>query len=229
MKSVFILCAGNGERLKPLTDHTPKPLIPIKDKPILSYIFSSLPDQIEDIFLVIQEKHLELYEKFLKENIIDKKIKILFQEADKKGTYYALMAGADYIKNEDNFLVLNGDDIFLKEDLEELIKIKSPSYGLSYKTLNERYRTCDLDETNKTITSFRHQNIDEHNKPVLCFSGAYTLTKDFIDYEPIYVGDEAGIPHTLFASGVTVYYLILKHWFQINTMEDLKNAEIGLS
>ena len=34
----IILCGGRGERLRPLTDTIPKPLIPIKGKPILHHI-----------------------------------------------------------------------------------------------------------------------------------------------------------------------------------------------
>lgn len=37
---VLILCGGKGERLKPLTESVPKPLIKIKDRPILSYLIS---------------------------------------------------------------------------------------------------------------------------------------------------------------------------------------------
>lgn len=39
---VLLLCGGKGERLKPLTDSIPKPLIPIKGKPILLYLISHL-------------------------------------------------------------------------------------------------------------------------------------------------------------------------------------------
>ena len=35
---VLILCGGKGERLKPLTENVPKPLIKIKGRPILSYL-----------------------------------------------------------------------------------------------------------------------------------------------------------------------------------------------
>jgi len=40
--SVVILCGGKGERLHPITNDIPKPLIKIKDKPILSYIIEHL-------------------------------------------------------------------------------------------------------------------------------------------------------------------------------------------
>lgn len=39
---VLLLCGGKGERLKPLTDSIPKPLIPIKGKPIVYYLIAHL-------------------------------------------------------------------------------------------------------------------------------------------------------------------------------------------
>ncbi|MES2930953.1 MAG: NDP-sugar synthase [Patescibacteria group bacterium] len=228
MKTI-ILCAGDGERLKPATDTIPKPLLLINDRPILSYTFSALPDTINDIVLVIQEKHKLFFEHFL-ETLPEHKdqIRFVFQDMTKKGTYHALLSAKSHWENEDSFLVINGDDIFLKQDLTDLITLKAPTYGLSYKKVNKRYRTCDLDQKNHRILSFRRLKADEKNQIVPCFSGAYTLTKDFLSYKPSYVEGEAGIPHTLFSSGVTVSYLILTTWLQINTPEDLEQARLSL-
>lgn len=228
MKAV-ILCAGDGERLKPLTETVPKPLILINDKPILLYIISSLPNEIDEIFIIIKEKHQNLFKQFLINFKINLNIKFLFQDENKKGTYFALMTAKDFLLKEDKFLVLNGDDIFLKEDIENLFRMSAPAYGLSFKKLEKRYRTCDLDTLNHKIISFRKQTNVEVNKELPCFSGSFTLTSDFLTYKPVYYDNtEAGIPHTLFANCGDVFYVFLKEWLQINTKEDLEIARYVL-
>ena len=40
--TAIILCGGQGQRLRPLTNETPKPLIEIKNKPVIYYIIEHL-------------------------------------------------------------------------------------------------------------------------------------------------------------------------------------------
>jgi MurNAc alpha-1-phosphate uridylyltransferase len=61
----MILAAGKGERMRPLTDHTPKPLLKVNGKPLIQYMVERLQRAgFRD--LVVNVSHLgEQIEKFL--------------------------------------------------------------------------------------------------------------------------------------------------------------------
>ena len=40
--TLLILCGGKGERLRPLTESIPKPLVPLRGRPILSYLLEHI-------------------------------------------------------------------------------------------------------------------------------------------------------------------------------------------
>ena len=52
IKTAMLLAAGYGTRLKPLTDHTPKPLVPVAGRPMIEYALDKLRDYgIEEIVI----------------------------------------------------------------------------------------------------------------------------------------------------------------------------------
>jgi MurNAc alpha-1-phosphate uridylyltransferase len=58
IETAMVLAAGYGTRLRPLTDHTPKPLVPVAGKPMVEYALERLRDYgVSDV--VINVSHLK--------------------------------------------------------------------------------------------------------------------------------------------------------------------------
>lgn len=119
IKKAVILAAGKGERLFPLTETKPKPLLPIANKPLIFYQIETLRKMgIEEILIIIS-RFGEMWKKSLKE----------FKEAIKferdrlvKGTASALLSAKKFV--DDYFLVVYGDLFFEMRNFEKLIKRK---------------------------------------------------------------------------------------------------------
>ena len=66
--TAIILCGGKGERLRPLTNKTPKPMIKIKGQPILFYIIEQLKNQGIRKFKIATGYKSHIISNYLKKN-----------------------------------------------------------------------------------------------------------------------------------------------------------------
>jgi len=117
MKAV-ILAAGEGVRMRPLTDQKPKPMIEILGKPLLHHIFDALPDEVNEVILVIGYLGSQIKDYF-GENFGRISIKYIEQK-EKLGTGHALHLCKDLLGNG-RFFMLYADDLQSKEDLTKCL------------------------------------------------------------------------------------------------------------
>lgn len=120
-----IICAGKGTRMRPLTEHTPKPLIEVCGKPLLQHIAEALPDEIDELVLVVGYLQEQIRE-FCGAEYFGKRVQYAQQENFSGGTGDALMCAKELVQGK--FLFLNGDDIYGHESLAMIVKEDSAMF-----------------------------------------------------------------------------------------------------
>jgi UDP-N-acetylglucosamine diphosphorylase / glucose-1-phosphate thymidylyltransferase / UDP-N-acetylgalactosamine diphosphorylase / glucosamine-1-phosphate N-acetyltransferase / galactosamine-1-phosphate N-acetyltransferase len=216
-----ILAAGYGLRLRPHTEHMPKGLVNIQGKPLLSHTLATLPCEVSEIFIVTGYLGNQIQSFF---GTAYQGIPISYTTQDPiNGTGSALLTVKEKLRGK--FLVLNGDDLYDKEDIHKLSKENFAM--LCYKArkkpgneivVNELGNLQDITAAENTKTSYQ----------VNC--GAYVLNENFFT-EPLAEIDVRGkteysLPHTLLAGTKTfpVKIITASYWLPIGTPEELAEA-----
>lgn len=103
-----VLAAGEGVRLRPLTRHRPKPMLPAANKPILAYVFDGLIEAgVTDITVVVGYGRSRVQDHF-GPNYRNVPLTYVVQEKQ-LGSGHALLAVED--RFDGPFLVVYGDQI----------------------------------------------------------------------------------------------------------------------
>lgn len=220
---VIILAAGKGNRLMPLTEQTPKPLIKINDTPIIDRIFQSLPDEIDEVIIVVE--HLkEKIKSYVGEYFHGRKV-LYTDQVQERGTFPALLSAKNLLLPNERFLVINGDDIHDKTELTEYLKYPR-SFGIQ-KMLMPSYHSIHLAD-NGYIDGFYPQTEKEKVDGTFIATGAYVTDTNIFGHSGIILRDgEQGLPQTLLAQKDTypLKGIVTCKWLPINSFEDLEKAE----
>ncbi len=108
-----ILAAGNGKRLRPLTEDRPKQLVLVHGRPLIDYIVEALPSSIDELIIVVGYKG-EMIREYCGTEFHGKKV-IYLEQPVAEGTAKALWLCKDLLKGR--FLFMFADDIHGKADL----------------------------------------------------------------------------------------------------------------
>jgi dTDP-glucose pyrophosphorylase len=217
-----IMAGGKGERLKPLTDHTPKPMLRIGDKPIIEYTIDRLISYgIENIYISVN---------YLKEQIIDyfgngesKGINISYIEESKPlGTAGSL----SLLNGSERDILLTNSDLFTNIDFEKLylaylnqcaeIAIASVPY-----TVNIPYAI--FEEKNNIIKSFKEKPINNH----YANAGIYVLRKELLKEIPkdSFYNITDLMQSLLEKNRKIIHNPLIGYWIDIGKFEDLNKAK----
>jgi bifunctional UDP-N-acetylglucosamine pyrophosphorylase/glucosamine-1-phosphate N-acetyltransferase len=113
----IILAAGLGTRLRPHTLTTPKPLLPVRGRPILDWTLAALPRSVGRV-VVVTHYLAEQVERYLQGQTHFPNW-VTVHQAQPRGTGDAFRSCRGAVTAE-RVLVLNGDDLYAAADLARL-------------------------------------------------------------------------------------------------------------
>jgi len=121
VETAVILAGGEGNRLKPLTEDTPKALLKVAGRELLYRTIKQLRELgIKNFVIVVNKKFEEKVKAFLKENGFE--ALIIPNEYPEKENGYSLYLVKGNVKGE--FVVVMSDHLYEKSFLEQAVKGK---------------------------------------------------------------------------------------------------------
>ncbi len=174
MIKAVILAAGWGTRMKPLTFTKPKPALSVAGKTVIEHNLDQLSGLIEEVIIVVGYK-----EEVIRDIVGDeyKGVKVKYVEQEKQlGTGDAARTALPFLDEE--FLILNGDDLYKRKDIEKVLE-NNPS--ILVKEVNDPTGYGQVSVKNGLVKEL----IEKPEQPVsnLINIGCYFLNKEFFERE----------------------------------------------
>lgn len=219
-----ILAAGRGTRMKKLTAEMPKVLLEVAGKTLLEHKFDVLPESVDEVVIVVGYLGSKIQERFGGAYAGRRILYVEQEEFD--GTAGALWKAAPLLRGR--FIVMNGDDLYAKEDVEKCLR-ESDGWTMlvcrtSGTTSGARVRLGDGNLVRDIVESGPEGNSGLVN------TALYVLDTRVFSYKPVpkHPGSgELGLPQTLLTavSDVPLHAVEASFWIPITDENDLKRAE----
>ena len=223
----IILAAGQGTRLRPLTNDVPKTMVDLNGQPILWWILNSLPEKVSEIILITGYHGNAIKETFGTE--FDRRPIKYIHQTELNGTAGALWKAKANIGAEP-FLVLHGDNIYTKNDLEKLVELPL-ALGI-YKEIRPGVKIVFDTGSEGYLTGSHQPTSEELSAPIGVCAGSYMLDSRIFELEPIAIpSGEIGLPQTILSLAKQKSVRLFEHqaWHEINTLNDLESARSSIS
>ncbi len=220
MKCV-ILAAGEGKRMHPLTFTRPKVMLPLGNKPLLEWnLYNAKKAGLRDFIIIVGYKSNMVREYFKDGKEWGVNITYLNQ-GKPLGTAHALGLLRNFV---DDFLVLNGDTIFGKKDIQQVLQYKW-AMGIFEVDNPSSYGVVEL-RKEKVVQIYEKM---EHPPSNCINAGIYRLNKDIFGYikkTPLSPRGEYEITDTLnlFAQKHSLGAIKLEEWRDVKYPWELLDA-----
>ena len=228
----MIMAGGEGERLRPLTSHTPKPLVPLLGKPVMGYAIELLKkhgvNEIGVSLWYLPDKIRKAFGKGEKEGVHLK----YFEEKTALGTAGSVKMAKKHLK--DTFFVLSGDGLS-NCDLTSALQFHKEKQALATLILKRvdipLPYGCVLKDKEDRVTRFIEKPGWSRVFSDLVNTGIYILEPDIFDYIP-----DEGMPDfgkdvfpALLSGGLPVYgFETEDYWCDVGDQRAYLQAQMDL-
>ncbi len=123
----WVLSAGEGTRMRPLTANIPKPLLPVAGKPFLRHVVEALRDGgIADISILIGWQAKRVREYFGRGETLGVRVDYA-EQAERLGTAHAIGLAKGHVDGP--FLALNGDIVLTAKEVRGILDLHRKTGG----------------------------------------------------------------------------------------------------
>lgn len=219
----LIMAGGRGERLKPLTDTTPKPLLKIGEKPILEHNIDRLVSfGVDDIWLSIRYLGDQLKDYFGNGQKKGIRIKYVWEQ-EPLGTAGALGLIEDFV--HDHVLMMNSD-LLTNIDFEDFyifFEREEADFAVACIPYQINVPYAVMETENKRVTGLIEKPSFTHYSN----GGIYLMKKEIINELPKNKHFNAtDLMERLIAQGKKVVaFPLVGYWLDIGKHDDYKKAQ----
>jgi NDP-sugar pyrophosphorylase family protein len=225
LMQAVILAAGRGSRMGELTERIPKALLPLGTKTLLEYEFDALPDEINEVIIIVGYLGGSIHEKF---GGMWQGRDVLYIEQEKlDGTAGALWRAKDIL--HDRFVVMMSDDLYAKTDIERCIRQKD---WVELVQRRNEIRSKGKVELNEEGEILKISEGDHGAVPGLLGTNLFVFDTRIFQAPLIPKAegsDEFGLPQTAIVAAkmlnIPFRAVETDKWIEISTPDDLQKAE----
>jgi len=223
MKAI-LLAGGKGTRLRPLTIHTPKPIVPIFNRPFLHYQIDLLKQvpEIDEVILSLNYQPRRIEEIFGDGSAIGISIRYIVEPAP-LGTAGAVRYAGDHLT--ESVVVFNGD-VLTQIDLAAVLRLHRERQAKATIVLTPvenpaAYGLVETDAAGNVTRFLEKPNADEITTNNIN-AGIYVLEPDTFDRIPKDVSwsiERSYFPSLIERGETFVAYVYDGYWIDIGTPE----------
>jgi len=123
----WVLAAGEGTRMRPLTANIPKPLLPVAGKPFLRHVVEALRDGgVTDVSILIGWQAKRVREYFGRGDALGVRIEYA-EQTERLGTAHAVGLARSHVDGP--FLALNGDIVLTANSVKGILDLHRRTNG----------------------------------------------------------------------------------------------------